>query len=203
MKTKYSLLPLQALRQCAELMTDMEQGKHSDPIWLRMSSTEHANAVMRHLVAWLSGEFDDSESGSSHLVHAACRALMAAQQEDRVLPDFNVPEYCPPFEGPIEPLVDYRADASKYAMHGLNLKQAANDEECSVKRGKLLDEYTYGDWTAASVAYYNAAKQDVSIYHTNGDRESIQNSTNILLSQPLTTKESIHKQFPFGVDDGN
>lgn len=256
MKTKYSLLPLQALRQCAELMTDMEQGKHSEPVWLRMSATEHVNAVIRHLVAWLSGEFDDSESRRSHLVHAACRALMACQQEDRMLPEYPLGKpsdydfsgqpqtleelfrdlndyteeaiplddvqpdsYYPSFEGPIVPI-------GQGILWDSGLKSETPTEECPMKKGKLIDQWSPGVWN--QVAWVPDNQTTVSITHKDGDRsvvdlsrglevwkrhwreavprssrESIQNVRNDMQDQSLTSKQSIHQQYPFGVDDGN
>jgi hypothetical protein len=86
-KTQYHILPWEGIRLAAELMTQSNNpDKHQDAKWKRMTPEEHIDALMRHLNAWLTKNAVDSESGMSHLVHVAVRALMAAEREtDEIL----------------------------------------------------------------------------------------------------------------------
>jgi hypothetical protein len=80
-KVQYHILPWEGIRLAAELMTQSNNpDKHQDAKWKRMTPEEHIDALMRHLNAWLTGDTVDSESGMSHLVHVAVRALMAAER---------------------------------------------------------------------------------------------------------------------------
>lgn len=74
-KPRWSLLPMGALRACAELAT-WGVVKHPNATWLTLSTTEHWDAAMRHMTAWPT-QPTDPESGRSHLVHAAVRLLYA------------------------------------------------------------------------------------------------------------------------------
>jgi hypothetical protein len=83
-KTQYHILPWEGIRLAAELMTQSNNpDKHQDAKWKRMTPEEHIDALMRHLNAWLTKNAVDSESGMSHLIHVAVRALMAAERESR------------------------------------------------------------------------------------------------------------------------
>jgi hypothetical protein len=84
-KAQYHILPWEGIRLAAELMTQSNNpDKHQDAKWKRMTPEEHIDALMRHLNAWLTKNAVDSESGMSHLVHVAVRALMAAEMERRI-----------------------------------------------------------------------------------------------------------------------
>lgn len=53
-----------------------------------MEASRQASCAMRHIMAYMNGEDKDSESGESHLAHAACRLLFMLQNlEDKVLID--------------------------------------------------------------------------------------------------------------------
>lgn len=81
-KTMYHILPWAGIQLVAELMTQSNNPeKHLDAKWKGMTPGEHVDALMRHLSEWASGNILDSESGMSHLVHVAARALMAADRE--------------------------------------------------------------------------------------------------------------------------
>jgi hypothetical protein len=51
--------------------------KYSDNGWMSVENGEqrYLDAMLRHLVAFMSGEESDSESGLPHLAHAAWNAL--------------------------------------------------------------------------------------------------------------------------------
>lgn len=82
MKPRWTLLPWDALADVAELVTE-GTATHPERGWERQSTEEMADALLRHLSAWLQGEGTDPESGRSHLVHMAARALMLAALERR------------------------------------------------------------------------------------------------------------------------
>lgn len=82
MKPKVSLLPAQGILLAADVMTRAESPeKYPTPAWPFISTTEHVNSAMRHLLAWLSGDLVDEELGTSHLANASCRLLMATAVE--------------------------------------------------------------------------------------------------------------------------
>lgn len=71
-KPNLSLLPSEALLEITKVL-DFGAYKYSSHnwrggfVWSRVYS-----AVMRHLLAWNSGETYDKDSGLNHLAHAAC-----------------------------------------------------------------------------------------------------------------------------------
>lgn len=82
MKTQLSLLPARGILACGDVMTKANTpDKHGDEKWKRMTSTEHVDAALRHLYAWLGGEQRDPELETSHLANAATRLLMSVEQE--------------------------------------------------------------------------------------------------------------------------
>lgn len=54
-----------------------------------VNASIYVSAIMRHLMAWQSGEDNDPESGRSHLAHiaAGCNILMDAQKHGRLIDD--------------------------------------------------------------------------------------------------------------------
>ena len=48
--------------------------------WRTTPPIRHFNAIMRHLNAFLDGEYDDKESGLSHLAHAATTLMMEIER---------------------------------------------------------------------------------------------------------------------------
>ena len=80
MKSRPDLLPPLALLEAGIVMS-MNEEKHPNQRWKTMTSEEHIGAILRHILAWISGNRFDPETGKSHLVHAMCRSAMAAEQE--------------------------------------------------------------------------------------------------------------------------
>ena len=71
-KPRYDLIPPEALEGLAQVLTFGAE-KYSDRNWEKgMRWGRVFAAVMRHLWAWWMGESLDSETGLSHLHHAAC-----------------------------------------------------------------------------------------------------------------------------------
>lgn len=75
-KIPMGILPFNALTLVAEVMSE-GRGEHGLNDWRENPKpwSEHFNAALRHLFAWLCGQNNDPESGLSHLAHLATRIL--------------------------------------------------------------------------------------------------------------------------------
>lgn len=75
-KTRFDLIPLSALTDCADVFAYGAQ-KYASWNWLRgMPWSVPYACLMRHLDAWQRGEELDPESGLPHLGHAMCNLIM-------------------------------------------------------------------------------------------------------------------------------
>ena len=75
-KDQFSLLPSDALRAVVRVFM-YGAAKYSAHNYVRgMNWTRIADAMLRHVFAWLEGEDNDLESGHSHLAHGVCCGLM-------------------------------------------------------------------------------------------------------------------------------
>ncbi len=81
-KPRMDLIPMGALMDVAATMS---HPKHPERDYLRADYKwgDHLGAALRHLTRWQEREGVDSESGKSHLAHAAARILMALDLERR------------------------------------------------------------------------------------------------------------------------
>jgi len=69
-KLRYSLIPPEATRALAEVLTYGAK-KYKPNNWKEVDDTSrYTDALYRHLEAWRAGEANDPESGLSHLAHA-------------------------------------------------------------------------------------------------------------------------------------
>lgn len=64
-----------------DMATVLEHGnkKYGIQNWTKVEDYSHVScvdAIFRHLLSYISGDYDDYESGKSHLVHVAARAMM-------------------------------------------------------------------------------------------------------------------------------
>ena len=78
-KLRWTLLPLDSVQQIVEVLEHGAQ-KYEIDNWKRVEGAEgpsgrYANALLRHVIAYCSGEEKDPESGLSHLAHAGCNCL--------------------------------------------------------------------------------------------------------------------------------
>lgn len=74
-KTRWSLLPSEALEAVAEVLT-FGAKKYAAHNWRKgLSWSETEDSAMRHLNKWKRGENIDPESGLHHLAHFTCNAL--------------------------------------------------------------------------------------------------------------------------------
>ena len=80
-KPDWSLLPLDALTPAVALMSGLGLAKHRRGDWREKPVEYHWACLMRHLVAWQSGQRVDPESGHSHLAHAVCRLIFLIELE--------------------------------------------------------------------------------------------------------------------------
>ena len=71
-----------ALKAVSDLM-DWGEAKHPGEEWKALPNWHHLNREDTHTRSWRYEEKVNPESGRSHLVHAACRLLMAIEAEAR------------------------------------------------------------------------------------------------------------------------
>lgn len=81
-KPRYSLLPRKGCLAVIEVREYGTQKYHGDSEnWRKVPEKEWAEAAVRHLMSYLSGEQRDPESGMNHLAHAACSCLLGCSVE--------------------------------------------------------------------------------------------------------------------------
>lgn len=82
-KLRMELLPSDALRAIADILT-RGAVKYGERNWEKgMSWSRIYGALQRHLTAWEAGEECDEETGKSHLWHAGCCVLFLISYEAR------------------------------------------------------------------------------------------------------------------------
>lgn len=77
-KARYDLMPWQEIEEITKAMQHaVDTGKYVENNWMyvRPIRTRYFAAAMRHLLAWYRGEWNDEETGYSHLAHTACCIL--------------------------------------------------------------------------------------------------------------------------------
>jgi hypothetical protein len=82
-KLRYSLVPTEALRGLAEVLTFGAE-KYEPNSWQEVENAEerYLDALIRHIEAYRSGEALDQESGLHHLKHAACNVAFLIYFEE-------------------------------------------------------------------------------------------------------------------------
>ena len=74
-KLKWSLIPFEELKDVVKVLMHGAE-KYSADNWKKCDdTTRYKDALMRHVVAYVSGEKTDEEFGLSHLAHAICNCL--------------------------------------------------------------------------------------------------------------------------------
>lgn len=74
-KVRYSLLPWDALELAARVMQHGLE-KYEEGTWKDVPSIEYEDALLRHVVAYMRGEYFDPDSQLPHLAHAVCCGLI-------------------------------------------------------------------------------------------------------------------------------
>ena len=74
-KLQWSLMPFEELRDVVKVLMHGAE-KYSPDNWKKCDNVvRYKDALMRHVIAYVSGEEIDSEFGLSHLAHAVCNCL--------------------------------------------------------------------------------------------------------------------------------
>lgn len=75
-KPRFSLLPLDALNSVIAVL-EFGARKYAPGNWEHVDNADdrYFDAAMRHLLAWRSGEWLDSETGEPHLASVVCCVL--------------------------------------------------------------------------------------------------------------------------------
>lgn len=77
-KRRWSLVDFDALEDMVKVL-EFGAKKYADHNWNKgLLTTETVESLMRHLVAYLNGQDDDSESGLPHAGHILCNAMFLA-----------------------------------------------------------------------------------------------------------------------------
>ena len=90
-KLRMDLLPPDALEAMARILTDGAV-KYGDRNWEKgMAWSRPYAALLRHLLAWWSGQDTDPESGHPHLWHVMTNAVFLASYEQRKIGEDDRP----------------------------------------------------------------------------------------------------------------
>ena len=81
-KLRYDLIPPEVMQSLAKVLT-YGSVKYAPNSWQTLAdfNERYYAALMRHLMAWRSGEHIDAESGLLHLEHALCNAAFLSFRE--------------------------------------------------------------------------------------------------------------------------
>lgn len=91
-KPRFELLAPEALEGTASILT-FGARKYSDRNWEKgMKWSRVFGALMRHLWAWWNGQQLDTETGESHLHHAACCLMFLQAYEARMVGEDDRPQ---------------------------------------------------------------------------------------------------------------
>ena len=83
-KLDWTLLPFRALEPVVRVLMFGEK-KYARDKWVHVpdSTRRYTAALVRHVVAYASGEANDPETGESHLAHAMCCALFLLSERTK------------------------------------------------------------------------------------------------------------------------
>lgn len=82
-KPRMDLIPPEVVNELAKILT-FGAKKYGDRNWeAGMAWSRPYAALIRHILAWWSGEDKDPETGESHLAHAACNIAFLITYEQR------------------------------------------------------------------------------------------------------------------------
>lgn len=92
-KTEWSTLCWDQLEKVARVQMFGNQ-KYEPNSWKRVDKSRYTEAALRHLIAHVSGERLDSESGMEHLAHLICNAMFIMWMNDQE--SISATLHCPP-----------------------------------------------------------------------------------------------------------
>ena len=82
-KLQWSLLPFEELRDVVRVLM-LGAKKYTPDNWKKCDDvTRYKDALMRHVISYVSGDTIDNESGLSHLAHAVCNCLFLMYFDNR------------------------------------------------------------------------------------------------------------------------
>jgi hypothetical protein len=82
-KTRWDLLPLEPIKETVDVLT-FGASKYGPENWRNVPDgfNRYFAALMRHIVAYKSGELYDQESGFSHIAHAICNLIFLSELQE-------------------------------------------------------------------------------------------------------------------------
>jgi hypothetical protein len=82
-KLQWSLLPFEELKDVVRVLM-LGAKKYTPDNWKKCDDvTRYKDALMRHVISYVSGDTTDDESGLSHLAHAVCNCLFLMYFDSR------------------------------------------------------------------------------------------------------------------------
>lgn len=82
-KLQWSLLPFEELKDVVRVLM-LGAKKYTPDNWKKCDDvTRYKDALMRHVISYVSGDTTDNESGLSHLAHAVCNCLFLMYFDSR------------------------------------------------------------------------------------------------------------------------
>lgn len=82
-KLQWSLLPFEELKDVVRVLM-LGAKKYTPDNWKKCDDvTRYKDALMRHVISYVSGDTTDEESGLSHLAHAVCNCLFLMYFDSR------------------------------------------------------------------------------------------------------------------------
>lgn len=82
-KLQWSLMPFEELKDVVKVLM-LGAKKYSPDNWKKCDDVKrYKDALMRHVISYVSGDERDEESGLSHLAHAVCNCLFLMWFDDQ------------------------------------------------------------------------------------------------------------------------
>ena len=81
-KLDWTLMPWDEMQQVLEIL-EFGVKKYSRNNWKKIESSRYEKAAMRHLISYITGEKNDSETGKSHMAHLVCNALFLMWNDNK------------------------------------------------------------------------------------------------------------------------
>ena len=82
-KLDWSLMPWAQLEETVDVLM-FGAARYAPDNWKKVELERYQKALLRHVVAYSSGEKIDPDSGFSHLSHVICNCLFALYHENKL-----------------------------------------------------------------------------------------------------------------------